>query len=75
MKLALAKDTYATGVHGITGQELEEGWLAAGTLVRRVSVSDTLDGPVTRYEASTDNGGAWYKQITHDAIETEGGRR
>jgi hypothetical protein len=66
--LTLAEDTYAIGIHGVTGQQIDEGDLCIGTPVRNVRVE--RDGPtdaetVYRFEASTDGGRTWYTQETY----------
>lgn len=65
----LAKDTHAVGLHGLTHQEIDEGTLPAGTLVRKVQVEETGDGQVTHFQASTDRGEHWYLQRTHGEVE------
>jgi hypothetical protein len=67
MKTAkLAAKTYATMIHGITKQEIEEGWLEAGTLIRNVRPTGAvhpLDGmPWYQLEASEDGGKTWFTQ-------------
>ena len=62
----LRAKVYATGIHSVTGQATEEGWLDAGTLVRAVQETGAvhpLDGmPWYRLEASTDGGRSWFTQ-------------
>lgn len=64
--LRLRAKVYATGIHGVTGQATEEGWLDAGTLVTNVRPTGAvhpLDGmPWYRLEASTDGGRSWFAQ-------------
>jgi len=64
--LTLKTRTYATGIHGISGQATETGWLKAGTLVRNVQETGAvhpLDGtPWYRFDASTDGGETWFTQ-------------
>lgn len=67
MKTAICKltrATLATGVHGITGSDIDEGTLAAGTLVRNcVTHAPNVDGGIeTTFQASTDGGATWYDQ-------------
>ena len=73
-KLTLAKDTYATGIHGVTGQEIDEGELEAGTPVRAIRVH--TEGPTEaetcyRFEASTNEGRTWYTQETYGRPATK----
>lgn len=60
----LIRDTLATGVHGITGRDIDEGTLVAGTLIRDcLTHTPNVDGGVeTTFQASTDGGVSWYKQ-------------
>jgi hypothetical protein len=67
----LVTDTRAIGIHGITGRPYEEGTLAAGTLVRHVHEVNTPDGPMTRFEASTDAGDSWYVQWAYGRLQIE----
>lgn len=65
--LTLARDTCAIGIHGITGQQIDEGYLTAGTKVKNIRVHE--DAPtdadtVYRFEACT-GGTAWYTQETY----------
>lgn len=70
--MKLTKDTYAIGIHAVTGQQTEEGTLAAGTLVRAVETEPTVDGGTrVTFEASTDGGATWYQQFTFGALATE----
>lgn len=68
---ALARDTYSTGLHGVTGRPTEEGTLAAGTLVRDVrTFVDQHDlATATEFSASTDGGKTWYRQRAEGRIE------
>lgn len=64
--MRLHSKVWATGIHGVTGQQTEEGWLDAGTLVRNVQETGAvhpLDGmPWYRFDASTDGGRLWFTQ-------------
>ena len=65
--LTLARDTYVFGIHGITGQQIDEGYLAAGTPIKNIRVWE--DAPADRetayrFEACTDGAG-WYTQETY----------
>lgn len=66
MAKKLATRVWATGIHGVTGQQTEEGYLEAGTLVRNVKPTGAvhpLDGMLWyRFDASTDGGETWYTQ-------------
>lgn len=66
MAKKLTAKVWATGIHGVTGQQTEEGYLDAGTLVRNVKPTGAvhpLDGmPWYRLDASTDGGKTWYTQ-------------
>jgi len=65
----LAKRFFSTTIHGITGQEVNEGWLEAGTLIRNLKTWEVggyeLGEIVTKcsFESSTD-GGTWYKETS-----------
>lgn len=64
----LAADQAAVGIHGITGQPIDTGTLMAGTLVRDLHKGvDTSDPsvPVWRFDASTDGGVSWYRQMSY----------
>lgn len=64
--LTLARDTYAIGIHGVTGQQTDEGTLEAGTPVRNVrKVEGDAEVDCYRFEASTDGGKTWYTQETY----------
>ena len=67
--MRLKYDTFATTVHGLTGRAVEEGILAAGTLIRNLDVEEVdLLGQVTtlsHFEASTDGGQTWYRHRTY----------
>lgn len=68
----LTQDTPATFLHGVTGQEIDIGELAAGTLVRNIRTTVAWDGEVvTAFHASTDGGRAWYLQRVWGVIKTE----
>lgn len=68
----LRADTWAMGVHGITGQDVEEGELAAGTLVRNVTYQHTQEGrQAVRFEASSDGGVSWYPQRSYGTLALE----
>lgn len=62
----LTTRVWATGIHGVTGRQTEEGYLEAGALVRNVRATGAvhpLDGmPWYRFDASTDGGKTWYTQ-------------
>lgn len=62
----LTKRVWATGIHGVTGQPVEEGWLESGALVRNVKPTGAvhpLDAmPWYRFDASTDGGSTWFTQ-------------
>jgi hypothetical protein len=64
--LTLKTKTYATGIHGVSGRAVEDGWLEAGTLVRNVRATGAvhpLDGmPWYQFDASTDGGKTWFVQ-------------
>lgn len=64
--MRLAKSLWTTGIHGVTGQRTENGWLEAGALVRNISATGAvhpLDGmPWYRFDASTDGGETWFTQ-------------
>ena len=70
----LAKRFFSTTIHGITGQEVNEGWLEAGTLIRNLKTwevgGDELGEIVTkcRFESSTD-GGTWHKETSFGVPE------
>jgi hypothetical protein len=71
----LARTTWVAVVHGVTGQVLEEGVLAAGTIVRDVRESREVGGDgsletVTRFLASTDGGETWYEHRTFGRLRT-----
>lgn len=69
-RLELAEDTFCTGIHGITGQEIDEGTLPEGTVIR------DLRGPSEEYEPEGGyegtkwrfeslSNGAWWTQETY----------
>ena len=66
--MKLRHKTWATGIHGITGRPIDEGYLEPGTLVRNVEPTGALhplDGrPWFRFDASTDGGQTWFAQET-----------
>lgn len=68
--LVLARDCEAVGVHGVTGRDVDEGTLVAGTRVREVVTREEQDPSgdgtrqVTTFQASTDGGKTWYDQRT-----------
>ncbi len=62
----LTRDVWAVGIHGVTGKDHETGWLAGGTLVRAIKDYAGSDGPVQRFEASTDLGKSWYAQRAYE---------
>jgi hypothetical protein len=66
----LTEDTTCIGIHGTTGEEMDEGGeLAAGALVRAVTIFDALlageETTVVTFDASTDGGKTWYRQRTY----------
>lgn len=68
----LTKITLAVWIHGLTGQEIEEGYLPAGTLVKNIVTTELVDGDVqTDFLASADGGKSWYAQRAYSAINTE----
>lgn len=71
MNSTLAHDVFSTTIHGTTGQLLDEGTLAAGTLVRHVRAEEREDGTETRFQASTDGGQTWFEQVTFDRVTVE----
>jgi hypothetical protein len=64
----------AVWVHGVTGQDVEERTLPAGTLVRRVETDVELVGGeecrVSRFQASED-GEHWYDYRYYDVLALE----
>ena len=66
----LAKRFFSTTIHGITGQEVNEGWLEAGTLIRNLKTWEVggyeLGEIVTKcsFESSTDGGATWHKETS-----------
>lgn len=69
--LVLTEDTYATGIHGVTGQAIDEGWLPTGTLIRNLrEAGEGFGGPIYRFDASTDGGDHWYTQECRSKPET-----
>lgn len=68
----LTKITLATWIHGITGQEIDEGLLPVGALVKNIVTTELVDGGVqTDFLASTDRGATWYAQRAWSALDTE----
>lgn len=63
------RNCFITTIHGITGQEIEEGTLPTGSKVRKIYSENTPDGVQTSFECSTDNGKHWYKATTFDLPE------
>ena len=61
----------ATGIHGLTGQAVDEGTLDAGTLVRDVECYSVQTpegiGHLRKFSASTDGGVTWYAHESWDA--------
>lgn len=60
----LTRELYATGIHGQTGQPVDEGYLDAGTQIRHVERDENgFDNgePAWFFEASTDGGENWYR--------------
>jgi hypothetical protein len=74
----LAKRFFSTTIHGITGQEVNEGWLEAGTLIRNLKTWEVggyeLGEIVTKcsFESSTDGGATWYKETSLGVPELNG---
>ena len=74
----LAKRFFSTTIHGITGQEVNEGWLEAGTLIRNLKTWEVggyeLGEIVTRcrFESSPDKGATWYKETSLGVPELNG---
>ena len=64
------RNCFITTIHGITGQEIEEGTLPTGSKVRKIYSENTPDGVQTSFECSTDNGKHWYKATTFDLPES-----
>ena len=64
--LELAYDLGAVGVHGVTGQDVDEGVLSPGTRVRRFMVGTNTDGLVCTFEASTDGGSRWFPHRSYE---------
>ena len=63
----LAKRFFSTTIHGITGQEVNEGWLEAGTLIRNLKTWEVGGDEIVtkcRFESSTDGGATWYKETS-----------
>ena len=60
---------FATVIHGITGRQIEEGWLEPGTLVRNIHQTGEvawIGGELLyRFDASTDGGQTW---LTHETF-------
>ncbi len=67
--LCLARDVWAIGIHGVTGQETEEGWLAEGTLVKDFILIDPDSGELG-FSASTDGGKTWHRRRTSGPVPT-----
>jgi hypothetical protein len=63
----LTKNAITTTIHGVTGQEIEEGTLEAGALARRIVTRQGTECEITRFETSTDGGKSWYLQETYEA--------
>ena len=63
------RNCFITTIHGITGQEIEEGTLPTGSRVRKIYSENTPEGVQTSFECSTDNGKHWYKATTFDLPE------
>jgi hypothetical protein len=57
----LRKPLYATGIHGITGQDIDTGFLPADTLIKDARQTGT-NGQNVRFTASTNGGKNWYYQ-------------
>jgi len=64
--MRLTGKTWATGIHGITGRPVEEGWLESGTLVRNLRMTGAVRWPEgepwLQFDASTDGGKTWLTQ-------------
>jgi len=73
MQTTLKTDLYATGIHGVTGQQVDEGTLEVGTLIRNVRehVVCCEDTPIYRFEASTDGGLRWYTQESYSKPDVQ----
>jgi hypothetical protein len=70
-KLILAHDCHVTTIHAITGQEIEEGTLDKGALIRKAHVgSDEYGMTLTTFECSTDDGKHWYKCTSMEPVCT-----
>ena len=67
VSLVLARDCVATGTHGITGQDVDEGVLVSGTRVQNIVTDETWHGHETRFDASTDGGKTWYRHRTYES--------
>lgn len=67
----LVQDLYAIGIHGQTGQETEEGTLAAGALIRDVTSGEGWAGTEYQFLASTDGGRLWYRQKSYSRPKTD----
>jgi hypothetical protein len=65
----LAADCWAIGIHGQTAQEVDEGALAAGTRIRRIESSETPEGTLTKFHASTDGGKHWFVHKTYQKLQ------
>ena len=65
MAAALRKGLWSQGIHGQTGQPVDEGVLPRGTLIRNSRVLDGELGPEFVFEAS-DDGVHWYEHRTYD---------
>lgn len=62
----LTQDLDATGIHGITGQEVDEGTLEARkTLIRKIRHED--GDSIWLFQASTDLGKTWYEHESYSA--------
>ncbi len=65
----LVRNLFSTTIHGITGQEIEEGYLQAGTLIRNVTCEEWGDHKVWQFQASFDEGERWSKQKSYGEPE------
>ena len=68
----LVKEICSVGIHGVTGQQVEEGDLQPGTLIKNVRVhEDGYESTIYRFDASTDGGKLWYTQQSYSKPVTK----
>jgi hypothetical protein len=70
-RIVLSAPCWAVGINARTGQAIDEGLLAIGTRLRRLSKGQTEVGPRWTFEASTDEGRSWFKQESFEAPKTK----